>query len=176
MTSGICQWQSNNRSVRQRSRLSLRNVLPASRGPLLLCSAKNRPIHVRSKILASNFPGCRSFNVWTSLCRNLSSASSPLTNKNWIDAYIRSERYRRFLFKIISKVHACIINESLLVVNSETLYRKPQELSYIVNMRTCDEIRRDNLTILIREYGGIDKLAEKYDCTPAESEIQSPEN
>ena len=35
------------------------------------------------------------------------------------------------------------------------------------NMKTCDEIRRENLLVLIKEAGGESLLAEKYGCTDA---------
>ena len=35
------------------------------------------------------------------------------------------------------------------------------------NMKTCDEIRRENLLALIKEAGGESHLAEKYGCTDA---------
>lgn len=34
-------------------------------------------------------------------------------------------------------------------------------------MKTCDEIRRENLLVLIKEAGGESLLAEKYGCTDA---------
>lgn len=34
-------------------------------------------------------------------------------------------------------------------------------------MKTCEEIRHANLLILIEEAGGVEQLAEKYDCTEA---------
>jgi len=65
------------------------------------------------------------------------------------------------------KVHSVIINESLMSVNTVSLIPLPSELLFNSGMKTCDQIRRENLLLLISQAGGVNKLAEAYDCTEA---------
>lgn len=58
-----------------------------------------------------------------------------------------------------------IINDSLTAVKSETLFPIFDDSSSNQSMKTCEEIRRDNLNRLIKEAGGIPSLAERYGCT-----------
>ena len=65
------------------------------------------------------------------------------------------------------QVHAAIINDSLMSVNTDSLIPSVSVLISNMDMKTCDEVRRDNLALLIKEAGGIAQLAEKYECTEA---------
>lgn len=60
-----------------------------------------------------------------------------------------------------------IISDSLQQVNTVSLIHKFSELVFNPRMKIINEIRRDNLLILIKEAGGTLKLAEAYGCTEA---------